>query len=416
MGVNVPGNDSQEALRLLQEVPRIGQWNPTYYTPNATPSRSVRDLSVAEINGLLRGGTAAFLPERAGRSAWPRNDLVSELTRRASGIGAPAAASMQADALADMQTARAPNWDTMLGSPSAARIEGGGPVAPGPVSPAGNPPPAARARSGTAVVTPSAGSGVPAAPPAAPPATLAQSPLSQRTPPLEAEPGQRMMEFGLAMLASRSPHFGQTVGEAGQAVIAGDRTRRQENREQQKADTEQQFREAYIRVQETQLALEAEPGSPANLARAATARAALMRAEADMMTARRGPAPQFQELEDGSVENMQTGQRRERPEGVRSAAYAARRDAIEERHDSREVQMLATLINNARTGLAAQKTITGEPRWTPDEIEQRASAAAWAQVNRLRVARGLPPIGDASGPPGAAATPGVVDTPWRPTR
>lgn len=141
-------------------------------------------------------------------------------------------------------------------------------------SPAAHPP--ARARSGTAVVTPSAGSSVatPQPPPTqspeqmAPPISLAPS---QRQPPLEAEPGQRLMEFGLAMLASRSPYFGQTVGEAGQAVIAGDRTRRQENREQQKADTEQIYREGILRLEAAQQAWRQNPRNPEavmNLARA----------------------------------------------------------------------------------------------------------------------------------------------------
>ena len=303
-------------------------------------------------------------------------------------------------------------------------------------SPAAHPPPAARARSSTAVVTPSAGSGVATAPPA-PLQLPASAPPSKRTPPLEAEPGQRMMEFGLAMLASRSPHFGQTVGEAGQAVIASDRNRRTENREQQKADTEQQFREAYVRVQETQLALEIEPRTPANLARAATARAALMRAEADMMTARRGPAPQLMEVRGAngsSIYNMATGETRALPPGTQSAASAAQAEATQARRDAtetqaqtrrdatdagernREVQMFTSTYNTVVGGLITQKTVTGEFRWTPEEIRQQASAAAWTEVNILRVGRGLPPLAVSSSPPGVAAAPGAINTTWRPTR
>jgi len=294
MAVTYDPREAAAALRLLERVPSLPPWAPGYFL-NAPepPSRPISSLPLSELASLLDAARAGSVARQRVGSPWPRDALVSELTRRASGNDNPAAASRPrpADALADMEMVHTPDWATMPGTPAAGRIEGGEPAAR--LSPAGNPPAAARARAptGTAVATPSAGSGVAAAPPA-PLQPPASAPPSKRTPPLEAEPGQRMMEFGLAMLNSRSPRFGQTVGEAGQAVITSDRARRSENREQQKADTEQQFREAYIRVQEAEQRLQADPNSAANKLKHAQERAALagiiserMRAGAAITTA-----------------------------------------------------------------------------------------------------------------------------------
>jgi len=292
MAVTYDPREAAAALRLLERVPSLPPWAPGYFL-NAPepPSRPISSLPLSELASLLDAARAGSVARQRVGSPWPRDALVSELTRRASGNNNSAAASRTAGVLNDLESMPTPDWATTPGTPAAGRIEGGEPAAP--LSRAAHPPAAARARAptGTAVATPSAGSGVAAAPPA-PLQPPASAPPSKRTPPLEAEPGQRMMEFGLAMLNSRSPRFGQTVGEAGQAVITSDRARRSENREQQKADTEQQFREAYIRVQESEQRLQADPNSAANRLKYAHERAALagiiserMRAGAAITTA-----------------------------------------------------------------------------------------------------------------------------------
>lgn len=281
MGISPVRNDAEQALELLQAVPRFRPWSPNYYVPPATPpSVPLSAWSLQDIGSALRGEPNRLTGERS--SSFPREALVSELTRRAGQLpstsqpwtdpGDYAPIQLPPGALAAVPPTE-PS-DNLPGPPPAA------PPAPA-QSPAGHPPAQVRARSGTAVVTPSAGSGVatpqaPQAPTQSPEQQTPAIPLAapqgfQRAAPLEAEPGQRMMEFGLAMLASRSPYFGQTVGEAGQAVIAGDRTRRQENREQQKADTEQIYREGILRLEAAQQAWRQNPRNPEavmNLARA----------------------------------------------------------------------------------------------------------------------------------------------------
>ena len=305
MGISNVRSEADQALELLQAVPRFRPWAPNYYMPSTRPSTTpLSDWSLRDIGSALRGEPNRLTGERF--STVPREALVSELTRRAGQMPSTSQPWTAPEDYAPQPVpgalATVPATEGELPLPP--------PDAPPRISPAGNPPAQARARSGTSVVTPSAGSGVavpqtpaPTMSPEqmAPPISLA--PQSQRQSPLQAEPGQRLMEFGLAMLASRSPYFGQAVGEAGQAVIASDRTRRQENREQQKADTDQQYREGILRLEAAQQAWRQDRRNPEAIMQLARAQAYLASIETDRTRANAAATAAGETVRDGIVPN-----------------------------------------------------------------------------------------------------------------
>ena len=181
-----------------------------------------------------------------------------------------------------------------------------------------------------------------AAPPAGPPPSAPFQPVAfERTPPgQEADPEMvqrsRLSDFFFGMANSQSPSFFGAIGAGGQAMNAADRQRRSEGRDDRRLSAEENYRAAQIETQNAQLALEANPESPANLARAAAARAQEMTARAHMMTAQRGPQAQTALVEsegpDGQrtpgILNMQTGQISPLPSGVITPQAQQRQDEL----------------------------------------------------------------------------------------
>jgi hypothetical protein len=198
-------------------------------------------------------------------------------------------------------------------------------------------PPGAQARVGAPVVA--SGNNAPR------PMTLQNSSFTPYTPveyqrqeaPPEMAPEmtqrQRLADFFFGLANSQSPSFFGAIGQAGQALSAGDRQRATAAREDRRAQAEENFRAAQIAVENAKLAQEREP-TPANIARLATAQAQLTSAEASLINARRGPqAPQAQttlvETSAGpAILNMQTNTLSPLPAGVITPQMQQRRDAL----------------------------------------------------------------------------------------
>lgn len=88
---------------------------------------------------------------------------------------------------------------------------------------------------------------------------------------------ERLANFGFAMAASRNPSLFGQIGEAGLAMMQGDRQSRREALQARELDVMQEYRRAQIRVAEAEAAYQRDPNNPLNIARLAQARLAMAR-------------------------------------------------------------------------------------------------------------------------------------------
>ena len=171
---------------------------------------------------------------------------------------------------------------------------------------------------------------------------------------------QRLADFFFGMANSQSPSFFGAIGQAGQALSAGDRQRATEARANRAAQAEENYRAAQIAVENAKLALEQNPDSPANVARLATAEAQRTSARAALINAQRGPqAPQDQtvlvETTAGpGILNMRTNTITSLPAGTITPQMQQRRDAqingiqtLAARQGENAVQAAQTVARNA---------------------------------------------------------------------
>ena len=90
---------------------------------------------------------------------------------------------------------------------------------------------------------------------------------------------EALMNFFFSMAASRNPSFFGQLGEAGQALSQADRGFRTEARQQQQADTEQEYRRAIVDNQRAEMEFQRDPNNPINQLRMAQTQASLADAE-----------------------------------------------------------------------------------------------------------------------------------------
>lgn len=167
---------------------------------------------------------------------------------------------------------------------------------------------------------------------------------------------QRLADFFFGMANSQSPSFFGAIGQAGQALSAGDRQRATETRANRTAQAEENYRAAQIALQNRQLAAQADPNHPRTIIELAKAQADVDSARARLIAAQRPPqAPQDQtvlvETSAGpAVLNMRTNTLSPLPAGVITQQMQQRRDTL--------IQTINQNANtHARQGLAdAQRT------------------------------------------------------------
>jgi hypothetical protein len=270
------------------------------------------------------------------------------------------------------------------------------------------PPPSMLSRVGAPVVA--SGNVVPR------PTTLQNTPMAPYQPveyqrqaaPAAADPDetqrQRLADFFFGMANSQSPSFFGAIGQAGQALSAGDRQRATEVRESRRAQAEENYRAAQIAVDNAKIALERDPNSPANLARAAQARAQEVTARAALARASqadREPQGQTALVETPAgpaVLNLQNNTLRPLPEGVITPQMQQRRDALEQ-------QRRTAAENLYRQSLALNPTAS--MTMTPDQIAANAAAFGERAVLEFRrsLSQGRNPSEQAPGATSSAAAP-----------
>lgn len=210
-----------------------------------------------------------------------------------------------------------------------------GPPSP-PGAPTVTPSPSTRAATARA----SSSSALPLPPPAPPEAPQAQptqdqtqSPTETRNPSMD-----RLAQFGFAMAASRNPSLFGQIGDAGLAMIAGDRERRQDATRQQIADTEQEYRRAQVELARAEAQFNQNPDSPRNVALLAQARYHMAMAERAARTpvggAGGGGGPMVPLVDnEGNLTFFQprSGNVIRAPEGLRQPGQLSRDEALVQR-------------------------------------------------------------------------------------
>ena len=159
----------------------------------------------------------------------------------------------------------------------------------------------------------------------------------------------RLASFGAAMASTRSPTFQGAFGEGVQALLRQGAAQRQEARQQQQADTEQEYRRALVANQEAELRLRENPNSPQNQLLVAQTRLALAQAQRALREPVGGGLGQGMPIELGEGRQgllMRDGSVRELPRNARFLRSAEQEDRSEGRR--------ATLYIQARSRAAAE--------------------------------------------------------------
>lgn len=91
------------------------------------------------------------------------------------------------------------------------------------------------------------------------------------------DPRSRLAQFGFAMAASRNPSLFGQIGEAGLAMMQGDRQQRQDDLRTREVAANEQYRQAQLALAQAEREWQRDPNNPLNIARLAQARSAVMR-------------------------------------------------------------------------------------------------------------------------------------------
>lgn len=197
----------------------------------------------------------------------------------------------------------------------------------------------------------------------------------------------RLASFGAAMASTRSPTFQGAFGEGVQALLRQGAAQRQEARQQQQADTEQEYRRALVANQEAELRLRENPNSPQNQLLVAQTRLALAQAQRALREPVGGGLGQGTPIElEGGRQGllMRDGSVRELPGGarfLRSADQADRLAMAEENARQRDVTTFATVNRNNPLAMTDPERFAR----MADEYADRQAAARRARLGGQRL-------------------------------
>jgi hypothetical protein len=186
----------------------------------------------------------------------------------------------------------------------------------------------------------------------------------------------RLMAFGFAMAASRSPSLFGMLGEGGQAMLQTQRQERQDALRQREVEGGLSVQQARLNLMEAELNWQREPQNPQNIQRLAAARADLARAATAGQSARQDPivARDLQDVEGNPMGLTRSGQ----AVPLRDAQGRPLRPQRDDTQDAAARRALyAQVLNNTFTALMQPNPMNPmAPRMDPDEARRQAAAVA----------------------------------------
>lgn len=173
---------------------------------------------------------------------------------------------------------------------------------------------------------------------------------------------QQILSLGAAMASSQSRSFAGALGEGVTAAQARDQQQQTNRRQLLATESEAQFREAQMRVQQARLALEEDPNSPENRARLMTAEANMLAARARMAGAGAG----------SSRASMVPGSYMPNPDGTVSVV-------VQDRHGGLRTEVVPGMTRENMPGAEQRAALIDERRIRNEDRDLARQDRAFTQ-------------------------------------